>query len=694
MSTKRNLQKKFTTKLPPSPVSGNGGAVLKDDKRMDKYTALDPLRDFLKSGDVALVRASHLLSLPSGGKFLRRQDLPPEAAVDDAMLDRSFAELEAWHMWLQTAQSGGRRRLFHLLMRFPPFVVVSYAWSAPQHPDADGRQLREVFAPALKWYMCERAKLIRDGGHLDSPRIPNTFDLDGCDFCIFLDYSSMYQHSPDSHECESCKKSKKGPCELHRRSAAEEDSFKRALRSMDLLYAHQHTCVWRMTRRLDGQSGLEYKDRGWPTFETSVSWLITHGPNCLDLGTERARKLLRPSKQGVLRRLLGSSRRLPPHSECRAEQLADLASYESFEEPGIHGLLQDSRRPPTVPADFEREMEDKILTNGKDKEVVIKLQREVATVVLSNVETLNFSSLGWSAGDAKCLAKALPHCWRLKSLNVTDNALGRAGAEILAEVIAANCVLIALDLTQNAIGSDGAAAIAKALAANRVLTSLSLACNKIGVDGASAIAAAVEANGTLTNLNLDVNKIGPKGAAALVKALEVGGGTLTTLSMNGTCLGDQGATEIAKALGVLTTLHLEWNYIGNSGAAALAQALRLNGKLTTLDLTSNCIGAKGAIAISKALELDRLMAALYLSHNRIGDEGATGIARALEFNGVLTELRLCRNSIGPKGATAIAKALEVNRKLTTLDLRNNTFAKEMMHLLRPCAERLSFKLTF
>jgi len=169
------------------------------------------------------------------------------------------------------------------------------------------------------------------------------------------------------------------------------------------------------------------------------------------------------------------------------------------------------------------------VSNTTVKEVVIKLQREVATVVLSNVETLNFSSLGWSVGDAKCLAKALPHCWRLKSLNVTDNALGRAGAEVLAEAIAANGVLIALDLTQNAIGSDGAAAIAKALAANRVLTSLSLACNKIGVDGASAIAAAVEANGTLTTLNLDVNKIGPKGAAALVKALEAGGGVLTTL---------------------------------------------------------------------------------------------------------------------------------------------------------------------
>ena len=42
-----------------------------------------------------------------------------------------------------------------------PFVVISYAWLAREHPDADARQLREVLAPAIEWYMSERARLIK-----------------------------------------------------------------------------------------------------------------------------------------------------------------------------------------------------------------------------------------------------------------------------------------------------------------------------------------------------------------------------------------------------------------------------------------------------------------------------------------------------------------------------------------------------
>ena len=67
-----------------------------------------------------------------GGSFSRRPGLPPEALVDSEMLERSFAELDAWDEWLENVDA------FHpQFMRFPPFVVVSYAWGAREHPDAD-----------------------------------------------------------------------------------------------------------------------------------------------------------------------------------------------------------------------------------------------------------------------------------------------------------------------------------------------------------------------------------------------------------------------------------------------------------------------------------------------------------------------------------------------------------------------------
>ena len=365
-----------------------------------KYADLSALRCFLESGDVALIRASSLLATAQRkGIFLRRQELPPEALVDSIMLERSFAELHAWDAYL--AERPADESWQQQLARFPPFVVISYAWTAREHPDGDGRQLREVLAPALQWYMSERAQLIR-GGFQDIPgsHIPNSFDSDGCDFCVFLDYSSMYQHSPKSHECTDCKASEQGPCQLHRRSAEEEDAFKRALGSMDLLYAHQRTCVWRLTRQLEGHSGLEYSQRGWPFFETTVSWLIKLGPNCLNLGTEQAKE--------ALARFEGRMR--------TAGDLVEQASYRGHRTMGTQGALLDARRPPILPDDFEHQMQAKTLTNGKDRAVVVDLQRAVTTTVLRSVELLDFSSLGWGDADAQQLSKALPWCCALTDL--------------------------------------------------------------------------------------------------------------------------------------------------------------------------------------------------------------------------------------------------------------------------------------
>ena len=75
--------------------------------------------------------------------------------------------------------------------RFPPFVVVSHAWRPTErtaHPDPEARTLRGVLAPAIQWYMAERAKLIQGGGAYAAPPIRNPWTLDGCDFCVFLEY--------------------------------------------------------------------------------------------------------------------------------------------------------------------------------------------------------------------------------------------------------------------------------------------------------------------------------------------------------------------------------------------------------------------------------------------------------------------------------------------------------------------------
>jgi hypothetical protein len=61
-------------------------------------------------------------------------------------------------------------------------------------------------------------------------------------------------------------------------------AFRRALGSMDLLYAHQLTVKFRLTRSLSDATGLPYDERGWPFFETTVSRLASPAWHVLDLG--------------------------------------------------------------------------------------------------------------------------------------------------------------------------------------------------------------------------------------------------------------------------------------------------------------------------------------------------------------------------------------------------------------------------
>lgn len=239
------------------------------------YTEVAPLRHLLETGDLVLVRATYFLELAKTKRPLpRRQDLPGDALVDKNMLDKLIGELEA----LVKIRK-------HVLtdMHFPGVVAISYAWAAADHPDGECKMLREVLAPAIEWYLSERAAYVKNRG-FEHKKFRETvgcgwsenldLNLDAIDFGIFLDYSSMFQ-APRTDE--------------------ENEAFGRALRNMDLLYAHQMVVKFRFTRPLvTGKHGLfrnlsggtsnnneasplPYDERGWPLFETATSSLISGG---------------------------------------------------------------------------------------------------------------------------------------------------------------------------------------------------------------------------------------------------------------------------------------------------------------------------------------------------------------------------------------------------------------------------------
>ena len=119
-------------------------------------------------------------------------------------------------------------------------------------------------------------------------------------------------------------------------------------------------------------------------------------------------------------------------------------------------------------------------------------------------------------------------------------------------------------------------------------------------------------------------------------------------------LGDEGATQIAKALEdpstKVQTLRLEYNNIGVGGAMVISRALMNNSRLQVLWLGHNNIGDEGARHIARALSLDCTLKELYLDNNNISDAGATYIAKALSQNSTLKELWLDHNNIGNTGA--------------------------------------------
>jgi len=122
----------------------------------------------------------------------------------------------------------------------------------------------------------------------------------------------------------------------------------------------------------------------------------------------------------------------------------------------------------------------------------------------------------------------------------------------------------------------------------------------------------------------------------------------------------------------LTTLSLRGSRIGDQGAERLAAALEKNTGLRTLDLTFNKIGDQGAEHLAAALLQNTGLTTLDLKMNQIGDHGAERLAEALEQNTGLTSLNLNSNSISIQGAVRLADALEQNTGLTTLDLENNS----------------------
>ena len=202
----------FTWDVDKSVVASSGINLGAGSAFAEEPGDLSSLRKFLQTqddGGIVLIKASYLSTLASThSPFPPRDQLPEEAIVGPAMLERSVAELEAWVTYLQSPEAPEDSQF----LRFPPIAIVTYTWGLEpdmynpdvEHPDPGGQQLKDNIAPALEWYAAQRAKHVKEIEEDSS--FSQALARRGCalivnpdaaalDFCVFLEFSSL---EPDS----------------------------------------------------------------------------------------------------------------------------------------------------------------------------------------------------------------------------------------------------------------------------------------------------------------------------------------------------------------------------------------------------------------------------------------------------------------------------------------------------------------
>eukprot|EP00439_Symbiodinium_sp_Y106_P023642 s5005_g2.t3 len=571
-------------------------------------------------------------------------------------------------------------------------ISISHAWETREHPDPCGDQLNRL-ADRLSLY---------DAAYYS-------------DIWLFYDYISLFQ--------------------FERQTPAEEESFRRSMNHMHVLYAHDYNWTFRI-------EALTPQDV-WDAALANSEHLVT----VYDAASKTVRG--RPLKELVANRVpyqgRGWCKAEVEWSSCRSrsEQNQPIDAPESQHD-SKRARLQG--KVPMAPEVFEEGMANAEFTHRNDATEVLKLQRKIFHQKVSECVELLLSDL--PKGELGQLAKALTHYKKLKVLRprnieageeeakefakalavdntiteleikVADHARCSAVWKALAGALETNRTLTTIDLRDNDICGEGCKALGKALRTNGAITTIDLRQNgRILASGLKALAEALTANRTVSTINLDYNGSGygflweirktletrkafkepsladttsTQGYATansaqawagrvrseeLLSLLQASYGSIATMECHfRTKIGEEGCKALGKSLKTnrtITKISLSSNGIGDEGSKAIAAALTTNRTLREIDLESNNIADEGCKALGDALATNRTLREIDLESNNIADEGCKAFAEALQINNAITKIILLRNRIGDEGSKALGRALKINCTITTVDLGMN-----------------------
>jgi CheY-like chemotaxis protein/Ran GTPase-activating protein (RanGAP) involved in mRNA processing and transport len=211
---------------------------------------------------------------------------------------------------------------------------------------------------------------------------------------------------------------------------------------------------------------------------------------------------------------------------------------------------------------------------------------------------------------------------------------------------------------------------------------LHLATSSISAEAIGRLFEGLGSKSMIRELNLSSNKFGSKGASILVTFLESKTRSkadapmplLDRLDMSNNNLGDDGTTQLARAISKRSHVHLvdlklSSNLIGAGGVETIMNKL-LQHNLISLSLDKNSIGDQGCQLVAASLQSMTALSRLNLSFNQIGSRGITSLMRSMIGCESITYLGLSGNILRISGAIALAFTLAQHPRMEELDLDN------------------------
>ncbi|XP_027366165.1 RAN GTPase-activating protein 2 [Abrus precatorius] len=267
----------------------------------------------------------------------------------------------------------------------------------------------------------------------------------------------------------------------------------------------------------------------------------------------------------------------------------------------------------------------------------------------------------------------------LKSLNLSDNALGEKGVRAFGALLKSQNCLEELYLMNDGISEDAARAVCELIPFTEKLKVLYFHNNMTGDEGALAIAEIVKRSPSLEDFRCSSTRIGTEGGVALCDAL--GNCThLKKLDLRDNMFGAEGGVSLSKAVtkhAGLREIYMSYLNLEDDGAIAIVDALKESAPhLEVLEMSGNDITAHAASAIAACLAAKQSLVKLNLSDNELKDEGAMLINKALESHVQLKEIDLSCNQITRSGAQQLALTVVKKADFKLLNINGNFISNE------------------